>query len=203
MGGRGSSGGGSSSSSFSVGKTLSVQGYKIYGGTVTSPSGRSQSITEYKEMTNAEKRKMGAELAKAGIDDPVVSGRMVLPRKVAQAAIAQKNAEKAAYAKNVPGLNELRTAIAHDEGQRNLFSRSVYSGSGRISGNPTSATASSLAKKYPRAAAYIKAESYFHATNDVKSSLGKEAMNAIASGRPVDATISAMERKWKKYASRR
>lgn len=200
MGGRGSAGGGSSN--FSVGATLSVQGYKIFGGTVTSPSGRTQIITEYKEMTDAQKREMKTALEKAGIKDPVISGKMVLPRSVAQAAINQKSAEKAAYAKNVPGLNELRAAIAHDEKQRSSFSKSVYSGSGRLSGNPSSETASFVAKRYPRAAAYIKAESYFYASNDVKSSLGREAMNAIANGKSASAAISAMERKWKKYVNR-
>ncbi len=199
MGGRGSSGE-RESSNFSVGETLSIDGYKISGGTVTTPSGKSQLITDYKEMTDAQKKEMKSALEKAGINDPVVSGRIVLPRSVAQEAINQKNAEKAAYEKNVPGLDELRTAITHDESQRNLFKRSVYSGSGRLSGNPSSETASSVAKRYPRAAAYIKAESYFYSANDVKSSLGKEAMNAIASGKSESAAIKTMERKWEKYA---
>lgn len=199
MGGRGSSGK-KGSSNFSVGETLSIHGYKISGGTVTTPSGKYQPITDFREMSDSEKKEMKNAIEKAGINDPVVSGRTILPRSVAQAAINQKNAENAAYAKNVPGLNELRTAIAHDENQRSLFKRSVYGGSGKLSGDPSSKTAFSVAKQYPRAAAYIKAESYFYSDNYVKSSFGKEAMNAIASGKSTSSAIKTMERKWEKYA---
>ena len=199
MGGRGASGGGGTSN-YSVGETISLAGYKIKGGFVTSPSGRTADVQSYKELSAAEKRQV-ARMGK--VEDPVLVGRMAMPRTVAERAIQQRAQETAAIRKNVPGLEELRAARAHDEAQRDRFSRSVYSGSGRLQGNPSSNTAAEVAKKYPRAAAYLHAESWSYASNDVKASLGTAAKNQIASGKSYKSAISEMERKWKKHLDRK
>ena len=197
MGGRGASGGGTSR--YSVGETIRSAGYEIKGGFVTSPSGRTISVENYRELTDAERR----QAARLGVEDPVLVGRMAMPRAIAEQAIEQRTREAAAIRQNVPGLEELRNARAYDETQRDRFSRSVYSGSGRLQGNPSSNTAAEVAQKYPRAAAYLHAESWSYASNDVKASLGRIARNQIASGRSYKSAISEMEKKWKKYLDRK
>ena len=56
-----------------------IMGYVIENGVVTSPSGKSQKISYYDKA--AGKAKQFAD--KAGIANPVVCGRMVLPQAVA------------------------------------------------------------------------------------------------------------------------
>ena len=201
-GGRSSRGGGSYSS---IGETVSINGYKITNGKVTSPSGISQEVfaSDIRELTSQEKTKMRDALAKAGISDPVAAGKLIMPRSIAQEAIKQKQFEEHARQKNVPGLEELRTALAHDENQREKFRRSVYSGSGILKGNPSSATASVVAKKYPRASAYIKAESWSYASSDVKASLGRAAMLAIVKGKSAKTALREMEKKWDEYTRKK
>ena len=201
MGTGGSKGrGGGGRQNYTVGQTISLSGYAIKGGFVTSPSGHTMDVKSYRELTAAEKR----QVARMGnIEDAVLVGRMAMPRAVAERAIQQRTQETAAIRKNVPGLEELRAARAHDEAQRDRFSRSVYSGSGRLQGKPSSNTAAEVAKKYPRAAAYLHAESWSYASNDVKASLGTAAKNQIASGKSYKSAISEMERKWKKHLDRK
>lgn len=201
MGGRGGSSG-MSGKSFHVGETLTIGNYKVKDGEVTTKSGKTQAVTEYKELTAQERQKYKSQLEKAGINDPVIAGRMILPRNVVETAMRQRENEKKAITKNVPGLEKLREARRYDDQQRREFNRSVEGGSGVIRGNPNSSTASSVAKKYPRAAAYLKAESYYNSSNYMKSAYGKEAMNKIANGKSAATAIREMEKKWKKYANK-
>lgn len=196
MGGRGSSGG------FSVGETIVVSGYSIRGGSVTSPSGRSQSVDSYRELTATERRQQASAISAAGINDPVVAGRMILPRHVANSAINQRVQERASTARNVRGLAELRAARNYDDSQRDSFSRSVYGGTGRLTGNPNSHRYATLAKRYPRAAAYLRAESWSVASNDVKAAAGRKAMNAIASGQSYKTAIREMEERWRRHSEK-
>lgn len=202
MGGRGGSSG-LNNSSVSVGQKIQIGNYVIQGGTVTTPSGKSQFVLDYRELSKQEKEMFADSLKKAGISDAVVSGDTILPRNVAESAINRRKAEKAAIAKNVPGLNELRSAMAYDSEQRSIFNRSVESGSGILKGNPSSKTASAVEKKYPRASAYLTAESFYHSSNHVKASYGKEAMNKIASGKSATAAIKEMKKKWSNYVKKK
>lgn len=191
MGGRGAKG---------AAKEITVSGYRISDGILYSPSGRSVMMGQYRELQSmAEKRKF----ERIGIKDPVAIGRMALSRGVAIELQRQQTAkaerEKATFAKNVPGLEKLRRAIEYDNQQRGMFRRSVESGSGVLSGNPGSNTSSAVAKQYPRASAYIKAESWSLSSNYVKAEYGEEAMKAIASGKSYKKAIADMERKWRKY----
>ncbi len=183
-------------SNFMVGETITMSGYKITGGFVTSPSGRSVSVDSYRELTAAELE----QLSRLGnVESPVLVGRMVLPRAVADRAIQQRAQEAAAIQKNVPGLEELRAARAHDSDQRDQFMRSMERGTGILRGDPASHTAAEVEKKYPRAAAYLRAEAWSYASNYMKASFGKTAMNEIASGKSYKKAIDDMRKKWRKY----
>lgn len=94
-------------------------------------------------------------------------------------------------------------AEAEDERIVAAYRRSIGRGDGRIEGKPTSAIAASVAKQYPAAAAYRRAENFKLSSNASKSAIGQEAMDKIASGKPYKAAIKEMEEKWSKRALRK
>ena len=202
MGGRGSSGGGTdgsySNSKYGFGKTIKVGNYEIVGGMVKSPSGRSSMVESFSEISEADRKKY----EKMGVKDPVKSGNMILPRGVAEESARQVQYQKNLMQKNVPGLSELRKARNYDENQRELFKKSVYSGSGIIKGSPSSQTSSALAKKYKRASDYLKAEAVSYSINPQRSAIGKKAMYAIANGKSSKKAISEMQRELTQLAKK-
>lgn len=56
-----------------------------------------------------------------------------------------------------------------------------------------------LCKKYPVAAAYLKAHSWLVSSNIVKSIIGKDAENRILDGEDAQKAIEDMEAQWKEY----
>jgi len=186
-----------------VGKAITIDGYTIKEGRVKTPKGNEVYVSEYRDMTAQERKDYAEALKKSGIIEPVIAGRIILPKKIADSAIRQLKAEREAVKTNVRGLEELRKAIDFDNSQRNAFRRSMNRGDGVIRGRAYSSTYKEVAKKYPRAAAYLKAEGYYNSSNYMKSSFGKEAMNKIASGKSASAAIREMEKKWRKYTSSR
>lgn len=203
FGGRGGAAGARSGASSSV----KIGGYTVSGGVVTSPSGSVQKVESFRDLTASEKRQFAALIEKGGLEDPVSSGRFLLPRKVAEASVAQANAAKEASArkieKNVPGLAELRGAKERYEVQSDAFRSSIYRGDARPAARPNGNDVASLTKKYPRADAYLKAEKYAMSSDYRKSDAGKRAMQAIASGSSYKKAIQEMEREWKNTAKGR
>lgn len=197
FGGRGGSSGSSRSSGAAYGETITINGYTIKGGYVKSPKGGYGKVSSFRELSSSEL----AQAKKFGVDDPVLSESFLLPRKVAQAAIGQRESEANMLKKNVPGLDELRRARDYDSQQRSAFRSSIYRGDGLIRGNGNSNTAAAVEKKYPRAVAYLKAESYTFSSNYRKSAAGRQAMNEIASGKSYKKALKKMEEEWSKAAS--
>jgi len=96
---------------------------------------------------------------------------------------------EARFAENVPGLNELKAAqeAAYNEDARYSaqFSRMMDSGdciSPIAVDKSLQEKADSLATEYPRAAMYLKAQSYTYASNHHKYGAGKDAQAIIATG---------------------
>lgn len=56
--------------------------------------------------------------------------------------------------------------------------------------------------KYPRAAAYLKANEYAKAANDAKAIAGKKARERIINGENYDNVIADMEDEWKSYCNK-
>jgi len=107
-----------------------------------------------------------------------------------KSAWEQWTAYKAAeFERNVPGLEALETAqgAAYNEQCRYdaEFARMMATGDG-IGPEPVDKTlaakASELARQYPRAAMYLRAQAFTYASNIDKYSAGKEAMELIAAG---------------------
>lgn len=202
--GSSSSGTGGRSGGSSGPSTVTLNGYKISGGVVMSPSGATQRVESFSELTAQQRRQAAAVIAKNGIKDPVAAGRFLIPREVAQAAVSQaKAASEAAakkLAKNVPGLSELRDARERYEQQSYAFRRAIERGDGLYPAKPSAGAMAALAKKYPRANAYLQAEAYSRASNFRKASAGKKAMKAIAGGESYKKAIKRMEEEWSKAA---
>jgi len=108
----------------------------------------------------------------------------------------------AELAANVPGLDELRKAqdAAYNEDVRysNQMDR-MMDNEDNDGVNPPAPInqslreiANSLAKQYPRAALYLKAEGYTLASNYRKYGAGKDAMEIIAAGGSVEDAKSVL-----------
>lgn len=58
-----------------------------------------------------------------------------------------------------------------------------------------------MCKAYPLAAAYLEAEEFSHSYNDVKSSAGSAALEALLDGADPAETMKTMRDKWSTYAN--
>ena len=113
---------------------------------------------------------------------------------------AYKAWQAAEFARNVPGLVELRAATeaAYNEQSRYdaEFERMMSRGTG-IAPRPINKAlemqASELAAQYPRAALYLRAKGYTSANNVDKYGAGKRAMELIAQGGDLDAAEAILK----------
>lgn len=84
----------------------------------------------------------------------------------------------------VPGLAKLRAARANEARYREEFDQ-MMEDEGNDGVNPPvkpAVSSSDIAAQYPRAALYLKAESYSYATNDRKASAGAKAVRLLTEG---------------------
>lgn len=104
---------------------------------------------------------------------------------------------------NVPGLNELIAAHNAEEKYADDFNAMMDDENNDGVNPPTRPTvkSSELAKQYPIAAAYLKAESWECSSHHVKSSEGRKAKNIIAEGGYYANAITAMEINWSNYCA--
>lgn len=184
--------------------TSTVMGRTIEGNTIIVKDAKGRTlkieVNSYEEITDAKTRQITEK--NMGLKDPVRIGRGATERAVAERAIEQGKQEKENYnknmQKNVKGYDELKNAISHNEQEHEKFNRSLYSGSGKIY-SEKKIDVSALKKKYPRASAYMEAESFFHSNNSTKISLGRDAMQEIRQGKPYKKAIQKMNKKWNEY----
>ena len=85
---------------------------------------------------------------------------------------------------NVPGLEQLRAAYNDEERYHEQFNRMMEDeqNDGARPPKPVAAKSSDVAKEYPRAAMYLKAEAYSRAGHYAKASAGEKAMKLIQEG---------------------
>lgn len=109
-------------------------------------------------------------------------------------------AERNAKIEAIEGLKEIMTAQAAWENYRDEIDRRMsdenLSSIGIASPKDNLAA---LTARYPRAAAYITAESYQNASNDVKASAGRNALERIVNGEDYTEALADMETVWKKH----
>ncbi len=112
-------------------------------------------------------------------------------KAMAAEGIGVENAEK------IKGLNELENAINawsnyYRERERRWEDEALSS---FLPAEPE-ADIEELKAKYPRAAAYIRAENYRYASHYAKAAAGKRAMERITAGEDHDMVIAEMEAEW-------
>jgi len=103
---------------------------------------------------------------------------------ISQASDAVKAIRQAEKEANLPGLKELRAAIADEVRYREQFNRMMddEGNDGACPPKPVTVNSKELAVKYPRAALYIKAENYSLASHYAKSAAGDKAMRLLEKG---------------------
>lgn len=122
---------------------------------------------------------------------------------------ARKEAEDAARAARkakiaaIAGLPEIRAAIEAEERYRAEFDV-MMDDENNDGARPPKRPATDVAQlmaEYPRAAAYLKAESWSMAAHDVKASAGSRALEKIISGDDYASAIAEMDAAWAQYCT--
>lgn len=104
----------------------------------------------------------------------------------------------------IEGLKEIETAM-YSWAEWNKKFRKSFDGEYAVGGmgieSPvyTEDVINSLKAKYPRATAFLKAESWSNASHYYKSRLGEDAKHRIAAGEDYKKVISEIETKWEEY----
>lgn len=93
----------------------------------------------------------------------------------------------------IEGLAELRDAIYAMAQYKEKMNKMFDSESGVLAIAKPTPTPAEVSAKYPRAAAYIKAENWTYSENYKKSAIGKNALEAIINGGDHEEAIKAME----------
>ena len=100
--------------------------------------------------------------------------------------------------KNIPGLTELEKIIMdwdyYQKGFRSMMENEMNDGV--FPPKRPEIEVAEVAKKYPAAAAYVKAGNWSMASNLAKSATGDKAKKAIESGTNYKAAITQMEKEW-------
>lgn len=100
----------------------------------------------------------------------------------------------------IEGLAELRDTMRSWEQYRSDFSRRMENeGMSSFTPETPSVTVEEIANKYPRAAAYVKAEGMSNSSHFFKASCGREALEKILNGDDCEKAISDAASKWDLY----
>ena len=107
--------------------------------------------------------------------------------------------ERAAKIAAIEGLDEIRAAHADLAAWHEEWNRSFDDVGGLGVRQKPEYDFGALNEKYPRAAAYLKAEAFENASNYAKASAGKKAKERIINGEDYETAIAEMESEWKKH----
>lgn len=122
--------------------------------------------------------------------------------KAERAAKEKAKAERAAKIAAIEGLEEIRNAIYAVEKYHRDFNRMMedeYNDGVNPPRRPSTSVAD-IKAKYPRAAAYLKAESFTYASHYAKSGAGARALERIINGEDYETVITEMESEWENAA---
>lgn len=99
----------------------------------------------------------------------------------------------------IEGLQEIRDARADLSRWHDEFNRSFRNVGGMGVRQKPEYDFAAMEARYPRAAAYLKAESYEYASHYAKSAAGKKALERIINGEDPNTVIADMEAEWKAH----
>lgn len=143
-------------------------------------------------------------LAKADniIDDVIANkAEIIAILKAEDEAERNKIREELSKIEAIEGLSEIRDAIVEHNRYWEKFNYAVEHGTGILPAPPKT-DVNDMMTKYPRAAAYLKANEYAKAANDAKAIAGKKARERIINGENYDKVIADMEDEWKSYCNK-
>lgn len=118
-------------------------------------------------------------------------------------AAAEAAAQRQAKINAIEGLAQLRAALRADAEYYDAFNRMMddeYNDGARPPKKPE-VSPSEVAAKYPRAAAYIKAESWSYAAHYAKAAAGRKALEKIIDGGDHESAINAMGKEWSAHCA--
>lgn len=95
----------------------------------------------------------------------------------------------------IKGLTELRAAIRELKDYYDRYNEAVENGYGILPVRPD-IDLDAIRAAHPRAAAYLRAESYSLSENDAKASAGAKALERLINGEPHETVIADMEQEW-------
>lgn len=145
------------------------------------------------------------KMTDAQLKKSVAADRPLLVEIKAALIAAREEARRQAAARQaridaIPGLKEIRALIEAQASWRNELTRQMDSEDGCTSmpGYPEG-DVEALCARYPRAAAYLRAEAWVKAGHDVKSHAGAVAREKIINGEPYEAALAEMEQTWQTH----
>ena len=121
--------------------------------------------------------------------------------KAAEEAERKAAEERAAKIAAIEGLAEIKAAKDDLDAWHNEFARSFADVGGLGVRRKPEHDIAALNAKYPRAAAYLRAEAYAYASHYAKSGAGKKALERIINGDDYDAAIADMEAEWQEHCN--
>lgn len=148
-----------------------------------------------KGLTKTQKAKMIADLTAA---KPEI---IAILKAEAQAKEDAYQAKENAIA-GIEGLAELKKAINAEYAYYREFNRRMEDEAlSSFAPAPPKVKAADLKAKYPRAAAYLKAENWTMAGHYAKGAAGQKAVSRILSGEDYIKVIADMEAEWSDYCN--
>ena len=137
---------------------------------------------------------------KAGID-PIKQNRPSVYQELLSRRQASLDAVKsrAEAIDGIEGLKEIRAAIDDLEAWNREFERSFDDVGGLGVRPKPKYDLDDMCQRYPRAAAYLKAESWEYSGHYVKAGCGKTAKEKIINGEDYGQAIAEMEKEWSDY----
>lgn len=105
----------------------------------------------------------------------------------------------------IEGIQEIRKAIAAEEAYQEAFNEMMEDeyNDGAFPPKRPEVNSRDLMKQYPRATAYLKAESWSLASNYAKIRAGQKALERIINGEDHNIVIAEMEKEWSDYCKER
>lgn len=147
------------------------------------------------------------KMTDAQLKKSVAADRPLLVEIKAALIAAREEARRQAAARQaridaIPGLKEIRALIEAQASWRNELTRQMDSEDGCTSmpGYPEG-DVEALYARYPRAAAYLRAEAWAEAENDARSQAGAVALEKILDGEPYEEALAEMEQTWQAHVS--
>lgn len=147
-------------------------------------------------IADARRIKADKMLEEVHAHKPEIMAILTAEKEAKEKAIAERTAKINA----IEGLNEIKAAIAEHELYHDAFNAAMERGDGQLPARPES-NIGEMKAKYPRAAAYLKAENYEYSENYAQASAGRKARERIINGEDYEQVLADMEKEWSDYCN--